>query len=205
MARRQTSGSDSSVEFEVGHGRWMERLFDKICDWPLNKVAIPGSHDCFSGNLTTAHYSTDPTGRKWRGFAPYLRPEKFVAGWSATQEISVTEQLDMGVRYLDVRVCAVDGDVYSCHCLCGPPIRLLLREVAAFLRRTEKEIVMIDFNHFYTMNDTQHAILLADIREILGDFLIDRGKHRPTSSVKEFIASNVRIIHWLEDFYDLHL
>jgi len=106
-------------------GDWMSRHGKvSLCDLP----AIPGTHNSLCRNAK-AWYNV--------GWA-----------WARTQNLSMKQQLEAGVRYLDVRICSDGGDeeegllvshffVSSCS-LCG-----LLSELAAFLVEHPGEFVLL--------------------------------------------------------------
>lgn len=103
----------------------------------------------------------------------FVKP--IVFNWSVCQDKSVTDQLNMGVRYLDVRVCTngKSDEFYTYHGLLGQTIESLLKEVKEFLDGHEKEVVLLDFNHFCQVSTEQHGKLIKLIKEILNSYLSD--------------------------------
>ena len=71
---------------------------------------------------------------------------RFISCWAQTQRLSVKEQLDHGVRFLDFRVskCPTDGQYYIVHSFCGPALVDVLRQVSEFANRNAKEIILIE-------------------------------------------------------------
>lgn len=86
------------------------------------------------------------------------------------------EQLSMGIRYFDLRVCrttdrnqSVQSPFTFTHGLLGHLARVGLEEINSFLDRHPQEIVFLDFNHFYDFNDQcGHDQLIHLIHEIFG-------------------------------------
>lgn len=82
----------------------------------------------------------------------------------------------MGIRYFDLRVCRTEDknsqsrSAFSfTHGLLGHSVRDGLEEINAFLNTHPKEIVLIDFNHFYDFNDQcNHDQLIHLIHEVFG-------------------------------------
>jgi len=90
-----TSGNDSSVDFNVymkknwEYNSWMKDIDDKKS---IALLSVPGTHQ------TCATYS----------------PEGDILGVVICQDQSVTEQLQKGIRFLDIRCRAIDG-VFTIH------------------------------------------------------------------------------------------
>ncbi|KAK3610559.1 hypothetical protein CHS0354_008995 [Potamilus streckersoni] len=85
--------------------------------------------------------------------------------WSKTQNLSIKEQLEAGIRYLDIRIAVhpLNNDFCFVHGLYGGPISSAMDAVKTFLEKNRKEIVILDFNHFYNMDLTDHENLLRQI------------------------------------------
>ena len=90
--------------------------------------------------------------------------------WSLTQALDIASQLSAGIRYFDLRVSSRPGteDLYVLHGLYGLKLESLLEEVKTFLDAHPKEVVLLDLNHFYAMNEFQHKQCLSMILEVLG-------------------------------------
>ena len=77
--------------------------------------------------------------------------KKVVGNWSRTQRLNLTQQLEQGVRYVDMRSAylASERDFFFVHGLYGPKVSELLKMVARFLDAHPREVVVLDFNHTY--------------------------------------------------------
>ena len=97
--------------------------------------------------------------------------------WAVTQYLNVEEQLQAGIRYFDLRVASrPDTDVlYLVHSLYAQEVPTFLKNVRDFLVLHPKEVVLLDFNHFYEMTLEQHDQLLDTIGSIFEDKLWPRG------------------------------
>ena len=86
------------------------------------------------------------------------------------------EQLNIGIRYFDLRVCpttdvslAKRSPFSFAHGLLGDLVRHGLEEINEFLNKHTKEIVLLDFNHFYDFNDQcGHEQLVELIYDVFG-------------------------------------
>jgi GGDEF domain-containing protein len=82
----------------------------------------------------------------------------------------------MGIRYFDLRVCRTTDQNSSLkspftftHGLLGHLVRDCLEEINEFLNQHSKEIVLLDFNHFYDFNEhCGHDQLIHLIHEVFG-------------------------------------
>jgi GGDEF domain-containing protein len=90
----------------------------------------------------------------------------------------------MGIRYFDLRVCrTIDKNLCSkspftfTHGLLGNLVRDCLEEINEFLNKHTKEIILLDFNHFYDFNNQYgHDQLIHLIHEIFGKKLCTRAR-----------------------------
>ena len=94
---------------------WMSKIDDSIA---LGKISIPGTHNSLSlygGDIPT------------------------------TQTLHITEQLNMGIRYLDVRFKYKDGNLYAYHGLISQHMTFdtLLSDVSNFLNANPSETILI--------------------------------------------------------------
>lgn len=105
--------------------------------------------------------------------------QQYIKGWSEPQLYSVTEQLQYGVRYLDMRVCGaqLEGadpfDFYSHHMLLGGKLAAFLEEVKSFVAASAQELVFIEAAHM-NFSFCMHERFLRMVRSILGDYLYKR-------------------------------
>ncbi|XP_072026187.1 LOW QUALITY PROTEIN: PI-PLC X domain-containing protein 3-like [Amphiura filiformis] len=165
---------EESIQAKTGDfSNWMSKLPPRLCCEPLKNIAIPGSHDSFSFYL-------DDTSEVAAGSPDTVRnlvsvfgatAKKIVHNWSVTQSLTFKEQLDHGIRYLDLRMSprAHTSDLFFVHGLFGNTVESGLREINEWLDAHPKEVVLIDFNHFYDMSAEDHQILVLQIQQIFGD------------------------------------
>ena len=88
--------------------------------------------------------------------------------YSVTQKYSLTNQLNHGIRYFDFRVSTKPGtdSLHFLHALFGATVESGLREINEFLIEHPREIILMDFNHFYDMNEESHKRLLHLIEKL---------------------------------------
>ncbi|XP_061613989.1 PI-PLC X domain-containing protein 2 [Phyllopteryx taeniolatus] len=156
---------------------WMGSLPPKLSGMPLKHLAVPGSHDSFT-------YWVDvhaPVGPDQKVYVKYLATmfsvlaKKVMVKWSMTQNLTFQEQLDAGIRYFDLRVSSKPGEpgleIFFIHGLFGHKVRDGLIEINSFLREHRKEVIFLDFNHYYVMGSEHHEYLIKMLQEVFSSKL----------------------------------
>ncbi|KAF8315835.1 PLC-like phosphodiesterase [Clavulina sp. PMI_390] len=94
-----------------------------------------------------------------------------MANWALSQPVNFSEQLKSGIRYLDLRV--QSNPLAFVHGLVSAPVKELMEQLRDYLNTSgnEKEVVLLDFNHFYGMSASDHRELVGMLRSYLGDKL----------------------------------
>ncbi|XP_062585733.1 PI-PLC X domain-containing protein 2-like [Saccostrea cucullata] len=152
---------------------WMSQLPSHLQKAPLNKLAIPGSHNSFS-------YSLDPQSQVAPDQSKEIQAVVHMFGapgrdvihrWSITQNLTVEQQLNSGIRYFDIRISrhSASGKVCFVHGLHGADVIPCLQDIKKFLDSHPKEIAILDFNHLYEMEACHHTSLLETMTEIFGN------------------------------------
>jgi len=153
-------GSNSNVpkvNNNVSSVAWITKYYDYLKDKPLNKIALPGSHDSGTHNLdgtwtnsVSDAFAPDTDDTK-RGLS-FLGPG--YDKWAKAQERTIYQQLEDGIRYLDIRVCVdKSGTMKTCHGLYGVSLTTVINDIVKFVNKYPKEPILIDFNHFYDWSE----------------------------------------------------
>ncbi|KAG2375323.1 hypothetical protein C9374_009946 [Naegleria lovaniensis] len=186
---------------------WMNDLVLFIGDLPLNNLLIPGTHDSFTSKIVAeskiAPNAEEPI-KKLNNvlkFYPKNVANTVIANWARAQSQSAYNQLVDGVRYLDIRLCR-DKEIKdkvqmlkTCHTFFDSPIEPILDNIATFSKtKGKKEIIILDFNHLYDMDDSDHEYLFKVLKAKFGNLLADSTKFSPNSSLREFWRTTQRII-----------
>ncbi|XP_012273901.1 PI-PLC X domain-containing protein 2 isoform X2 [Orussus abietinus] len=162
----ETEENDLSENLEF----WMTRLPARLQTVPINCLAIPGSHDTMT--YTIAKYNEvgpdESMAIQFLGRYCSLISKPIIFNWSITQYDNVTQQLNGGIRYLDLRVATKLGSdgIYFLHGLYGSEISDPLQEVADWLATHPNEVVILDFQHFYIFSDAHHRFLIEKIHTL---------------------------------------
>ncbi|XP_014236441.1 PI-PLC X domain-containing protein 3-like isoform X1 [Trichogramma pretiosum] len=156
---------------------WMSLLPESIRELPIIQLAIPGSHNSMTYTIDKNN-DLGPDNPGLVNTVNLLFPNltKTIAfNWAINQKVDVTQQLDGGVRFLDLRLATkkMDNKFYFVHGLYGGEIGPPLRQVADWLTKHPEEVVIMDFQHFYNFTEQHHRDLMYLIKDIF------RGKMCP--------------------------
>ncbi|XP_077921479.1 PI-PLC X domain-containing protein 1 isoform X2 [Halichoerus grypus] len=176
-----TGGSVQSLRCTTNTD-WMSALCPLLWDVPLHHLSIPGSHDTMTYCLNKKSPISQTQSRLLQLLGKVLpcvtRP--VVLRWSITQVLDVTEQLDAGVRYLDLRIAHMlvgsEKNLHFVHMVYTTAlVEDTLTEISEWLEKHPREVVILACRNFEGMTEDLHEYLVACIRNIFGDMLCPRG------------------------------
>ncbi|KAI7807985.1 PI-PLC X domain-containing protein 1 [Triplophysa rosa] len=146
---------------------WMSELPRGLWDIPLRNLALPGSHDTMTYCLDqkSSVLQSEP---KVLQVLDTLLPcvvRPCIMKWATSQEESICNQLDSGMRFLDLRIAHKTKDpdkvFYFAHGIYSlVTVKEALTEVAHWLDQHSKEVVIMAFSAFDGMNLDQHKDLI---------------------------------------------
>jgi hypothetical protein len=177
---------------------WMADMMQRIGDVPLCRVALPGTHDSGTYGMTTQS-ALDPynEGARARVVAAVDRVAQqreisarpLLLGWSQAQDLSISDQLHAGIRYLDLRVSLVDSTYVLGHVLVCGTLDDALHQVLMFTQQYPGELIILDVNHLYGMDTIESQVALINfIAEILdGRLLQGPPTLGPSNTVDEIL------------------
>ncbi|KAG9337165.1 hypothetical protein JZ751_029645 [Albula glossodonta] len=101
--------------------------------------------------------------------------KKLMRKWLATQTMNFSSQLEAGIRFFDLRISTKprdpDNELYFAHGLFSAKVKEGLEQISTFLASHAREVVFLDFNHFYGVQNLHHEKLVRMLREVFGDRL----------------------------------
>ncbi|KAF7250188.1 PI-PLC X domain-containing protein 3, partial [Varanus komodoensis] len=166
--------ASSQGKTELKFADWMATLPEGIHNVPLSNLAIPGSHDSFSFYIDEASPVGPEQPETVQNFVSVFGTvaKKLMRKWLATQTMNFTSQLGAGIRYFDLRISTKprdpDNELYFAHGLFSAKVNEGLEEISAFLADHHKEVVLLDFNHFYGMQKCHHEKLVQMLKGTFG-------------------------------------
>ena len=140
-------------------GLWMEHYSSLLGKLTLAEMTLPGTHN--SGTY---------------------RPVSTVgAPWIRTQEVSLAQQLNSGIRCLDLRIGQnCPGDYILCHNTWRTSYTLAqaLKEITEFIDSSTKEIVVLDFHRFVNLGhgSYDYSQLKQQIASTLSGYCIPQSR-----------------------------
>ncbi|XP_039998324.1 PI-PLC X domain-containing protein 1-like [Xiphias gladius] len=160
-----------------GNPDWMSGLPEELLDVPLWNLAIPGSHDSMSFCLDVSSpvLRSEPCLLRVidRLLPCWTRP--CVYRWATTQQSVLSDQCDLGIRFLDLRIArkpAGGGKLFFAHGIYTlMTVKEALGELATWLDAHPREVVIISCSHFESLTDEDHACLVEYIITLLGEKL----------------------------------
>lgn len=115
--------------------------------------------------------------------------------WSITQTGNITDQLNSGFRYLDIRCCWDNNEWRTHHALLGDLISDMMYDIKRFIEKNTYEVIIIDIGHTdYSANGYNDTDLMYLISDILGDYMISSDKDIFDMTFDEMWESNKRLI-----------
>ncbi|KAM4715143.1 PI-PLC X domain-containing protein 1-like [Anableps anableps] len=162
----------------------MPRLNDLSPDVKVAVFAIYqsgiGSHDSMSYDLDINSRIIEP--KRLRRFSRIYCLRKIVHTWAATQEVSITEQLNAGARYFDLRIARKPNDtnptrLYFHHGLyTRTDVETVLREINTWAGSHPKEVLILSLSHFEGFDKKiaaqLHNHLIGFIKDLFGAKLL---------------------------------
>ncbi|XP_053313486.1 PI-PLC X domain-containing protein 1 [Spea bombifrons] len=172
----------SDIQLEDNE-RWMSNLPEKLWDCPLYNLSIPGSHDTMSYCLDkTSPFSPEVPKilLTLAKYVPYI-VRSLIYNWSTTQCLSVREQLDAGIRYLDLRIALRPDDpsfnLYFVHGFyTSVTVEKILQEILDWLKTHPTEVLILSCRDLDAVSPDLHAHFTSVIHRILDPKLCPRNE-----------------------------
>ncbi len=130
---------------------WMEKYSNLLGRLTLTEIALPGTHN------SRSH-----------------RPVSQV--WIKCQTLSLSQQLQCGIRVLDLRIGQKSpGDYIICHDTWHTSYSLAqaLKEVTEFIDKSSKEIVILDFHRFVNVGNKHSNYDYVQLKQQISAALVN--------------------------------
>ncbi|KAM3850039.1 PI-PLC X domain-containing protein 1-like [Diretmus argenteus] len=175
-----TAGEGRTERYD--YSDWMSALPEQLQNIPLWNLAIPGIHDAMSYDLDVNSSIMEPDVLIKLSKLPCVR--QIVYKLAITQESTIREQLDAGIRYFDLRIARKPKDsnptrVYFSHGLyTRTDVETVLKDVNDWAERHPKEILILALSHFRGIDEGSkeqiHSHLINFIKTLFGAKLFPR-------------------------------
>lgn len=159
------------VIFMSNTATWMSDMSDILRNHKLREIVIPGTHNSGAYNLRNSVSIT------------------VGSCYANCQSKTIEQQLNEGIRYLDLRVmlwhvlASFWDDLFLVHTpngsllltFWGKKVGAVLQTINTFLTTHPGEIVVLSFNHFYNMTPDYHRAFAQHLQNVLESIAV-----RPT-------------------------
>jgi len=183
---------------ELDFSRWMENLPNEKQLCFLKDLVIPGSHDSGTFFLDQQlEIGPDEPASIQNLVSIFGKFAKSVLyNWSVTQSLNIYQQLKAGIRYLDLRVAyrETDSELRIVHGLYGCPISEILEDIQKFTEEHPKEVVILDFNHFYHMDCEAHQRLADSLVGAFGETMRNPSKDGLDFTLQDMWGNDEKVI-----------
>ncbi|KAH0546942.1 PI-PLC X domain-containing protein 3-like [Cotesia glomerata] len=182
-----TSDFDHDVILSDNLEFWMTRLPPSLKKIPIIHLAIPGSHNTMTYTIDRFNNvgPDEPASLQFFGKYFSLISKPLIFNWSVTQYDDIVQQLNGGIRYLDLRLATktnnnnnnieandIDNDnVYFLHGLYGDEVTQHLINIKNWLLLHPEEIIIIDCQHFYLFNERIHKRFVNKLKNIFKELI----------------------------------
>jgi hypothetical protein len=169
-------------------------------DKPLCQIAIPGTHDSGTYDIPTplvplqVPLTPDAQSAVIAAYFTGLLAQLRIRSWAVSQTMSIRNQLDAGARYIDLRVAGKECRVPKvwtettpalCHSMKSLEVSQAIEQIRDFLTTNNREVVILDFQHFYEVSDTQHNDIIAKLQDLLGVAAVDFQQHKANVTLSQ--------------------
>lgn len=186
------------VPANIDLSNWMTQLADWIQWKPLNTLMLPATHDSGTYGLIDEvdRPADDVTGPDITGEGAKQFGLFFSQAWAKAQDQTIAQQLNDGIRVLDLRPCkSKDGTIRICHGLYGPTLDDILGQVRTFADAHPREIIVLQFDDWAGIDDVQPVVSLIESK--LGPHLLNHQVISAQSTVSAIWAqpgANVAVV-----------
>lgn len=181
--------------------RWMTNMSDQLGAMQVNRIILPGTHDSGTYSITSQSMLSPDLAPEWAAVAAKVASilgipvDTIISNWARAQGKTVLQQLQAGVRYLDLRV-ALDTNnntLYVVHGMYGTTIQDVINQIGAFVTANPQELLILDFQHFFQMTPASHTALLGMLRAAFGNRMV-RNTLNPSNTLDDVWNSNASVI-----------
>jgi len=138
-------------EKQFASKKWMTDLQEDINDKKFIDLWLPGSHDSGTSKINfLSRIAANQDIPKFLNKLTYVgigfAVEKVIANWAKAQSLTIAEQLNAGVRYLDIRLAYKKSskEFWTIHTQYSQKFSEILDEIFIFLKNNPKEIIALD-------------------------------------------------------------
>ncbi|XP_026522644.1 PI-PLC X domain-containing protein 1 [Notechis scutatus] len=181
MGKRKKEAKKKSINLSSETDKWMSDLPESLWAVPLSNLSLPGSHDAMTYCLDKKSEVSANGSKLLQLLDKHMHciVHPIILRWSITQDLTVLEQLDAGIRYFDFRIAHKPDDpsmkLYFVHMLYTTvEVEVVLWDILRWLKNHPWEVVVLAFRNFDGLDENHHKHLVSCIQKIFGYRLCPR-------------------------------
>lgn len=160
---------------------WMQERLGVLGVKPVAALALPASHD-----------------------SSMYRPG-IIESWAKTQDLSIYDQLEYGIRWFDLRV-RWTGSKFVMHHgpVDGPDLADVLADIKKFAQWGHKELAILKLSHFEDIDNDTYAKLTQQVSDAVGSWMVKTkpaGKRLAQGALKDYVASGTALMVVVDENY----
>jgi hypothetical protein len=143
----------------------MENLTEHSKSLPINRLKLPGTHNSASYSVDFSKPMINATKFRFSKLLTYLPLiRSIVKGWTSCQLNTLFEQLESGVRFLDLRLSKRESDqiIYCTHTFTCIRFTDALKQINDFTTKYPSEIVLIMLSFDYEFRNASNTPDMCD-------------------------------------------
>jgi thiol-disulfide isomerase/thioredoxin len=189
---------------EYQNNKWMEDNWGQLKTKSLHQILLPGTHD---SGAYQVDFNTPIGDSKFQiihrlvGYIPLVR--EIVRKLAITQEKSITEQLNLGIRAFDFRISynIKNKRFMLSHTFSCIPLDEAMKQIETFMEKYPKEFIVIkakpDYEHRKEM--ANHNIDFIQEMMIYNRFLIEKTERN--NNLETLLKKDHRLQIYYQNYY----
>ncbi|XP_077199491.1 PI-PLC X domain-containing protein 1 [Paroedura picta] len=152
---------------------WMSHLPECLWTIPLYNLSLPGSHDAMTYSLDETSTVSVNESKLLELMDKHMHciMHPIILRWCITQELTLLEQLDAGIRYFDLRIAHKPDDpsttLHFVHMLYTTAVvEDALWDILQWLKAHPCEVIILAFRNFDGLDEEHHRHLVCCIKKI---------------------------------------
>lgn len=160
---------------------WMQERLKTLGSRQLGALVLPASHD-------SSMYRSGP-----------------IESLARTQDLSIFDQLEYGIRYFDLRVRWTGSKFVMFHGpVDGPDLSDILEGIKRYANFGHKEVAILKFSHFKDIDNTIYKQFTTQVNDAIGNWLVKSkvaGKRLAQMTVNEYVSNGTALLAVVDDDY----
>lgn len=160
---------------------WMQERLKTLGPKQLGALVLPASHD-------SSMYRGGP-----------------LESLARTQDLSIFDQLEYGIRYFDLRVRWTGSKFVMFHGpIDGPDLADILADIKRYANFGHKEVAVLKFSHFKDIDNTTYEKFTTQVNEAIGTWLVKSkvaGKRLAQMTLNEYVGKGTALLAVVDDDY----